>query len=232
MSILSSIRRSLVPIHRAGYPFIVIGLAGVVGLGFLSASLAWLAMIVTVWTCYFFRNPHRTTPVEDGLVGSPAEGRVSMIAEVLPPRELALPAKPMLRVSVFMSIFDCHVNRAPISGQIKQIAYAPGHFLSADLDEASDHNERNAIALETPYGPVAVVQIAGLIARRIEHWVAEGDHIEVGDRFGLIRFGSRLDVYLPLGTQLFVAVGQTAIVGETVLAKLGGEAATRRYKTS
>ncbi|MGE4411022.1 MAG: phosphatidylserine decarboxylase [Sphingobium sp.] len=232
MSDLSSIRNSLVPIHKAGYPFIFIGLAGVVGLSFVSASLAWLAVIATVWVCYFFRNPHRTTPVADGVVVSPAEGRVSMIAEVLPPSELALPAEPMLRVSVFMSIFDCHVNRAPVSGRIQKIAYTPGRFLNADLDKASEHNERNAMALETPHGSVAVVQIAGLIARRIEHWVAEGDDIEVGDRFGLIRFGSRLDVYLPLGTPLCVAVGQTAIVGETVLARLGGEAAARRYKTS
>ncbi|MDH6233775.1 phosphatidylserine decarboxylase [Mesorhizobium soli] len=232
MSVLSSIRNSLVPVHRAGYPFIFIGLAGIVGLSIVSTFLAWLAVIVTVWICYFFRNPRRTTPVEDGVVVSPAEGRVSMIAEVLPPSELALPAELMLRVSVFMSIFDCHVNRAPVSGRIQQIAYTPGRFLNADLDKASEHNERNAIALETPYGPVAVVQIAGLIARRIEHWVAEGDHIEVGDRFGLIRFGSRLDVYLPLGTPVCVAVGQTAIVGETVLARLGGNTAAQRYKTS
>lgn len=232
MSVLSSIRNSLVPIHKAGYPFIFIGLAGVVGLSFLSVSLAWIAIIVTAWVCYFFRNPRRTTPIEDGVVVSPAEGRVSMIAEVLPPNELALLAEPMLRVSVFMSIFDCHVNRAPVSGRIQKIAYTPGRFFNADLDKASENNERNAMALETPHGPVAVVQIAGLIARRIEHWAAEGDDIEVGDRFGLIRFGSRLDVYLPLGTPLCVAVGQRAIVGETVLARLGGEPAARRYKTS
>ncbi|MGE4306167.1 phosphatidylserine decarboxylase [Xanthobacter sp. TB0136] len=232
MSILSSIKGSLTPIHRAGYPFILIGLAGVAGFSFISPSMAWIAIIVTVWICYFFRNPSRTTPVEDGIVVSPAEGRVSMIAEVLPPRELALPAEPMLRVSVFMSIFDCHVNRAPVTGRIRQIAYTPGRFFNAELDKASEHNERNAIALETPHGLVAVVQIAGLIARRIEHWVAEGDDIEVGDRFGLIRFGSRLDVYLPLGTPLCVAVGQSAIVGETVLARLGGEPAKRQYKTA
>lgn len=232
MSVLSSIRSCLVPIHKAGYPFIAIGIAGCIGLSFVSASLAWLAMIVTAWTCYFFRNPPRTTPVEAGIVVSPAEGRVSMIAEVLPPRELALPAEPMLRISVFMSIFDCHVNRAPVTGRIRQVAYTPGRFFNADLDKASEHNERNALAFDTPYGPVAVVQIAGLIARRIEHWVAEGDELEVGNRFGLIRFGSRLDVYLPLGTPLHVAVGQIATVGETVLARLGGETAARRYKTS
>lgn len=231
MSVLSSIKGSLVPIHKAGYPFIAIGVAGVVGLGFVSASLAWLAVIATVWVCYFFRNPRRTTPVEDGIVVSPAEGHVSLIAEVLPPPELGMAAEPMLRVSVFMSIFDCHVNRAPVSGRIRKIAYTPGRFFNADLDKASEHNERNAIALETPYGVVAVVQIAGLIARRIDHWVSEDEEIEVGDRFGLIRFGSRLDVYLPLGTELCVTVGQTAIVGETVLARLGDEPATRRYKT-
>lgn len=230
MNVLSSIKDSLTPIHRSGYPFILIGAACVVGFSFLSASMAWFAGIVTVWICYFFRNPERTTPIEDGIVVAPAEGRVSMIAEVLPPRELALPAEPMVRVSVFMSIFDCHVNRAPVTGRIRQIAYTPGRFFNADLDKASEQNERNAIVLETPYGSVVVVQIAGLIARRIEHWVAEGDDIEVGERFGLIRFGSRLDVYLPLGTPLCVAVGQSAVVGETVLAKLGGESAERRYK--
>ncbi|RIV85477.1 phosphatidylserine decarboxylase [Aurantiacibacter xanthus] len=232
MSISSSIRNSLVPIHKAGYPFIAIGLAATVGLSLVSVSLAWIAAIVTVWAGYFFRNPPRTTPVEDGIVVAPAEGHISMIAEVLPPRELNLPPEPMLRVSVFMSIFDCHVNRTPVSGRIKTIAYTPGRFFSADLDKASDHNERNALAIETPYGLVVFVQIAGLIARRIEHWVAEGDRLEVGDRFGLIRFGSRIDVYLPLGTPLCVTVGQTAIVGETVLARLTEGKSTRRYKTS
>lgn len=232
MSILSSIKHGIVPIHKAGYPYIAIGIFATIALGFVSASLFWLGVIVTVWICYFFRNPLRTTPVENGVVVSPAEGRISMIAEVVPPRELALPATPMVRVSVFMSIFDCHVNRAPVTGRIRQIAYTPGRFFNADLDKASEQNERNALAIETPFGSVAVVQIAGLIARRIEHWVAEGDDVEVGDRFGLIRFGSRLDVYLPLGTSLCVAVGQTATVGETILARLDGETADRSYKTS
>lgn len=232
MSILSSIKHGIVPIHKAGYPYIAIGIIATIALGFVSASLFWLGVIVTVWICYFFRNPLRTTPVEDGVVVSPAEGRISMIAEVVPPRELALPATPMVRVSVFMSIFDCHVNRAPVTGRIRQIAYTPGCFFNADLDKASEHNERNALAIETPFGSVAVVQIAELIARRIEHWVAEGDDVEVGDRFGLIRFGSRLDVYLPLGTSLCVAVGQTATVGETILARLDSETVDRSYKTS
>lgn len=232
MSILSSLKSCAVPIHKAGYPFIALGLAGTAGLSLVSSSLVWISAIVTVWICYFFRNPSRTTPIQEGVVVSPAEGRISMIAEVPPPRELALPDAVMLRVSVFMSVFDCHVNRAPVTGRIRQIAYTPGRFFSADLDKASEQNERNAIALETPYGHVAVVQIAGLIARRIEHWVSEGEDIETGDRFGLIRFGSRLDVYLPVGTPLCVTVGQIAIVGETVLARMSAVPAPPRYKTS
>lgn len=232
MSIRASIRNSLVPIHKAGYPFIAIGVVAIIGLAFLWAPLAWLAVVVTLWVCYFFRDPSRTTPVQDGIIVSPADGRVSMIAEVAPPPELDMPAERMIRVSVFMSIFDCHVNRAPIAGRIARIAYTPGRFVNADLDKASEHNERNAVALDTAHGPIAVVQIAGLIARRIVHWVAEGNRLEVGQRFGLIRFGSRLDVYLPVGTPVLVAVGQTATAGETVLADLRGPKPERAYSTT
>lgn len=231
MNIALSIRNSLVPIHRAGRPFIITGVAATVAAGFVWTPLAWIGGLVTLWICYFFRDPERTTPVEDGIVVSPADGRISMITEVLPPSELDLPMVPMLRISVFMSIFDCHVNRMPVEGRIRWIAYRPGKFFNADLDKASEHNERNAIAIETPFGAVAVVQIAGLIARRIAHWVAPGDAVEIGQRFGLIRFGSRLDIYLPANTVLLVSIGQTAIVGETILGKLQGTPPERLYRT-
>ncbi|HET8726207.1 MAG TPA: phosphatidylserine decarboxylase [Alphaproteobacteria bacterium] len=231
MSIVASIRNSLVPIHRAGYPFIAIGLVGAAALGLLWAPLAWLGLGVTAWIVYFFRDPPRTTPQAPDIILSPADGRVSMIAEVLPPPELNLPAEPLLRISVFMSIFDCHVNRAPLAGRVARIAYTPGRFVNADLDKASEHNERNGLVLDTAHGPIAVVQIAGLIARRIVHWVAEGDRLAAGERFGLIRFGSRLDVYMPRGADVLVAVGQTAVAGETVLAGLAGAASRRTFHT-
>lgn len=232
MSIVSSIRNGLVPIHRAGYPFIAIGAAATVLAGFLWTPLAWIGAIVTAWIVHFFRDPPRTTPQGAELVISPADGRVSAIAEVLPPPELQLAPEPMLRVSVFMSIFDCHVNRMPIAGTITRIAYTPGRFVNAELDKASEHNERNALAIASSRGPIAVVQIAGLIARRIVHWVAEGDDLPVGERFGLIRFGSRLDVYLPRDTHVLVAVGQRAVSGETVLADLASPPTKRPFRTS
>lgn len=232
MSILSSVKDCFVPIHKKGYPFLLSGIAATIGLAFLSAHLFWVALIITIWVGYFFRDPQRTTPIADGIVVAPAEGRVSMITEIVPPPELGLTNEPMLRVSVFMSIFDCHVNRMPVSGTIRRIAYKPGKFFNAELDKASDHNERNGLVVETPYGKIAVVQIAGLIARRIEHWVSENQQLQAGDRFGLIRFGSRLDVYLPLGTPLNVSVGQFAVVGETVLAHLNDRTNSGHFKTS
>ncbi|MHC3941370.1 Phosphatidylserine decarboxylase proenzyme [Paenochrobactrum sp. BZR 201-1] len=229
---MSSVKDCFVPIHKKGYPFLCLGLIATAGLSMLSAFLFWPAFIITIWVGYFFRDPYRITPVSEGIVVSPAEGRVSMITEVAPPPELGLPNEPMLRISIFMSIFDCHINRIPVSGTISRIAYKSGKFFNAELDKASDHNERNGLVVETPYGLIAVVQIAGLIARRIEHWVSENEKMEVGDRFGLIRFGSRLDVYLPLGTPLNVSVGQFAIVGETVLAHLNDRTNSKYYKTS
>lgn len=232
MSIVSSIRNSLVPIHRAGYPFIAVGLVVTLALGLLWGSLAWLGGVLTAWVVYFFRDPPRTTPQSSHLIISPADGRVSMIAEVLPPPELELGAKPMLRISVFMSIFDCHVNRTPIAGTVRRIAYTPGRFVNADLDKASEHNERNGLAISSVHGPIAVVQIAGLIARRIVHWVEEGEELRAGQRFGLIRFGSRLDVYIPTGSDVLVAVGQRALAGETPLADLTGARSPRSFRRS
>jgi phosphatidylserine decarboxylase len=152
-----------------------------------------------------------------------------MITRVVPPIETGLPADPMLRISVFMNVFDCHVNRAPVTGRLLRIAYTPGLFLNADLDKASEHNERNALVIETGGTRVGVVQIAGLVARRIVGFVQEGDELRVGQRFGLIRFGSRVDVYLPTDAQLLVGVGQKAIAGETALADLKSNEAPRIY---
>ena len=228
--IIDSIRRLFVPIRQEGYPFIAIAFGLGVCLAFLWIPLFWIMMIVTLWVCYFFRDPVRVTPLRDGLVVSPADGRVSLISTVLPPRETGLPAIPLLRISVFMNVFDCHVNRSPVSGTITKIAYTPGLFLNADLDKASEDNERNALVIDTGKQSIVVVQIAGLLARRIVGWVKEGDVMSPGRRFGLIRFGSRVDVYLPIDTQVLVGVGQTAIAGETVLADMTPNVAPRQFQ--
>ena len=228
--ILASVRRLLVPIHKEGYPFIVIGGIAALLLGQLWEPLGWLFVVITLWICYFFRDPERVTPVRDGLVVSPADGRVSMITTLVPPAELELPAEPMQRVSVFMNVFDCHVNRSPVTGRIVQILYTPGLFLNAELDKASEDNERNALVIETAATRIGVVQIAGLVARRIVGFVQTGDELGAGERFGLIRFGSRVDVYLPLSAQVLVGVGQVAIAGETVLADLRAQEASRQFR--
>jgi phosphatidylserine decarboxylase len=235
-SALSTIRNGLVPVHREGYPFIGICVAAALILFLLGSPLAWLAVVLGLWVTYFFRDPPRVTPVAPGLVVSPADGRVSSVSDAVPPRELALGDMPLPRISVFMNVFNVHVNRAPVSGRIAKIAYKAGVFLNAELDKASDDNERNAVVIQTDGDvQIGVVQIAGLVARRIVCFVGEGEGIMVGDRFGLIRFGSRLDVYLPRGTRPLVTVGQTVIAGETVLAELGegkGTGAERTYRVT
>lgn len=228
--ILDSIRRIVVPIHKEGYPFIAIALVATFFLANLWSPLGWIGAIITVWICYFFRDPHRVTPIREGLVISPADGRVSLITTAVPPAELELPQEPMTRVSVFMNVFDCHVNRSPVTGRIAQILYTPGLFLNAELDKASDDNERNALVIETAGTKIGVVQIAGLVARRIVSFVKVGDSLSTGERFGLIRFGSRLDIYLPLSAQVLVGLGQTAIAGETVLADLNATEPARQYR--
>ena len=232
MSIAHSIRAQIPPIHPEGYPFIGgFALVSLI-LFWIWTPLGWLGTLLTVWCALFFRDPVRVTPVREGLVVSPADGRVSMVAPAVPPAELGLGGKPLLRVSIFMSVFNCHVNRAPVAGRIDRIAYRPGKFINAELDKASEDNERNGLVISTPSGRIGVVQIAGLVARRIVSFVREGQLLGAGERFGLIRFGSRLDVYLPDGTRALVAVGQTAVAGETVLADLlpnTGEATFRTH---
>ena len=220
MSIADSFRKQLAPIHPEGYPFIGgFALASLL-LFWLAAPLGWVGVVATAWCAYFFRDPQRATPVREGLIVSPADGRISRIAMAPPPAELEMGVAPRPRVSIFMSVFDVHVNRTPATGQIERIAYRPGKFVNADLDKASEDNERNGIVIRTNAGRVGIVQIAGLLARRIVCFVREGQTVTAGDRVGLIRFGSRVDVYLPEGTRPLVAEGQTAIAGETVLADL------------
>jgi phosphatidylserine decarboxylase len=221
MSVVNSIRAQLAPIHPEGYPFIGgFALASLV-LFWLWAPLGWLGTVLTLWCAYFFRDPPRVTPISDRLVVSPADGRVSLVANAVPPPELALGSAPLPRVSIFMSVFDCHVNRTPVSGRIERIVYTAGKFLNADLDKASEDNERNALVIATGAVRIGVVQIAGLIARRIVCWTKEGQQIGAGERIGMIRFGSRVDVYLPAGTVPLVSVGQTSLAGETIIAELG-----------
>lgn len=217
-TIADSIRNSFVPIHKEGYLFIAIAAFLALVLGWLWSPLFWIFGILTAWVAYFFRDPSRVTPIDERFVISPADGRVSAIGQFVPPPELELGTQALDRISIFMNVFNCHVNRLPMSGQITRIAYTPGKFLNAELDKASEHNERNSVVVNTRYGKVGVVQIAGLIARRIVCWSKEGQDMTAGERFGLIRFGSRLDVYLPRGTSTRVALGQTAVAGETVLA--------------
>jgi len=214
-----------VPMHKEGRKFVAIFAAIAVVLGLLWEPLFWLGAGVTVWCYYFFRDPVRIIPQVDDLVISPADGVVSLIEEVIPPADMGLGDAPLTRVSVFMNVFNCHVNRAPVAGTVTSVVYHHGKFLNASLDKASIHNERNSVTIETASGArIGVVQIAGLVARRIVCFVKEGDVMDAGFRFGLIRFGSRLDVYLPEGTAPLVMVGQTAVAGETILAELGADA--------
>src|SRR2546423_8335953 len=230
MSVVNSIRSQLAPINSEGYPFIgAFALASLI-LFWLWTPLGWFGTLLTLWCAYFFRDPPRVTPIADRLVISPADGRVSLVANAVPPPELALGTTPLPRVSIFMSVFDCHVNRAPVRGRVERIAYTPGRFLNADLDKASEDNERNALVIAGGAGRVGVVQIAGLIARRIVCWVKEGQEIGAGERIGMIRFGSRVDVYLPAGTPPLVSEGQTSLAGETIIAELGAAASTSSFR--
>ncbi|WP_339106979.1 phosphatidylserine decarboxylase [Thioclava sp. GXIMD4216] len=209
------------PMHREGRKFVAIFAAVTVVLFLICEPLGWIGVGLTVWCYYFFRDPERVTPVRDGLMVSPADGIVSLLEPAVPPVELGLGDLPLTRISVFMSVFNCHVNRLPHEGKITRIAYHPGKFLNASLDKASSENERNGLAVQMPDGrSYGVVQIAGLVARRILCEVKEGQALLTGERFGLIRFGSRLDIYLPEGVSPQVVIGQTMIAGETVLADL------------
>jgi phosphatidylserine decarboxylase len=230
MSIANSIRSQLAPVHPEGYPFIGgFALASLVLFWFWT-PLGWVGTVLTLWCAYFFRDPQRVTPIGDGLVVSPADGRVSLVTNAVPPPELGLGTAALPRVSIFMSVFDCHVNRTPLTGRVERIVYTPGKFLNADLDKASEDNERNALVVASDGGRIGVVQIAGLIARRIVCWTKEGQAMSAGERIGMIRFGSRVDVYLPTGTVPLVSEGQTSLAGETVIAELGATPQSRSFR--
>ncbi len=209
------------PMHPEGRRFVALFCAITLVLFLIWEPLGWIGAGLTVWCYYFFRDPERVTPARPGLIVSPADGIVSLIEPAVPPAELGLSDRPLTRVSVFMSVFNCHVNRAPVEGVVTKIAYRPGKFLNASLDKASEDNERNGIVIEMADGRLLpVVQIAGLVARRIVCFVREGESVPRGGRFGLIRFGSRLDVYLPEDVTPLVQVGQTMVAGETVIAEV------------
>ena len=222
----------LTPLHPEGHKFVAIAAALTVVLFVIWEPLGWLGVIAALWCAYFFRDPQRVPPDaadEDAeeIVVAPADGIVCFVGDAVPPAELGLDNEPRPKLSIFMNVFNCHVNRAPVAGLVERIAYRPGAFVNASLDKASEDNERNAMLLRTPKGdPVVVVQIAGLVARRIVCQVSEGDSRSLGERFGISRFGSRLDVYLPRGNRFDARVGQTMVAGETVVAhlSLGDEA--------
>jgi phosphatidylserine decarboxylase len=232
MSIVKSLRGQFAPIHPEGYLFVLGFAVAAFILWWIWAPLGWLGLVATLWCAYFFRDPPRVTPVRADLVVAPADGVVSFAGLAAPPPELGLGMAPLQRVSIFMSIFDCHVNRAPVEGRVAQIVYHPGLFLNADLDKASEDNERNSVIIDAPSGRFGVVQIAGLVARRIVCFTHEGALLAAGERIGLIRFGSRVDVYLPPGAQIVVGLGSRAVAGETVIAQVAAEGAPPPFHRS
>jgi phosphatidylserine decarboxylase len=211
----------LPPLHPEGPGFVALFFVATLILYWIWTPLGVIGLLLTIWCFYFFRDPDRMTPVRPGLVVSPADGLIQAIGPATPPPELGMEPTPVARISVFMSVFNCHVNRAPVAGTIIKEEYIPGKFLNATLDKASADNERQALHIRTPQGQdVGVVQIAGLVARRIRCDVRAGQQVVTGQRFGMIRFGSRLDVYLPPGVAPLVCIGQHAVAGETVFADL------------
>jgi len=218
----------LTPIHREGWRFIAIFAIVTAVLWYIALPLGLVGLVLTLWCVYFFRDPSRVTPTRSGLVIAPADGVVQMIQPAIPPLEIGLDQRPLTRISIFMNVFNVHVNRSPVDADVIALAYRPGKFVNAALDKASEHNERQSIHLRTADGlNFCVVQIAGLVARRIKCDLTAGKAVQAGERFGIIRFGSRVDVYLPDGVQPLVAVGQMTTAGETVLADYRSDEAAR-----
>ncbi len=227
-NLLDNLKILMVPIHKEGHRFIAMFAIAAIVLGAFSDFLFFVGLVLTAWCVYFFRDPERVTPQREGLVISPADGVLLEVVEAVPPAELGMPQVPLKRLSIFMNVFNVHVNRAPVAGTVTATHYFPGKFLNAALDKASEENERQALKITTTEGhDFAVVQIAGLVARRIITQVQQGDVLAVGQRFGIIRFGSRVDVYLPQGVEPLVIAGQTIVAGETVLADLHSSEAAR-----
>ena len=220
-SLIDSIADQIAPVHADGYKFLALASGLTLFFFLLWPPLGWLGALVTAWIAYFFRDPARVTPLRDGLVIAPGDGKICAVEQVRPPGELGLGDTERLRISIFLSVFDVHINRAPVAGRIARSVYVQGSFINAAADKASELNERRATVIATAdASEIAVVQIAGFIARRIVTFVSEGESVGAGQRIGLIRFGSRVDVYLPPGHGALVALGQRAIGGETVLADL------------
>jgi len=219
--LMETIKSIFVPVHPAGWMFIAIFAVVSLGLSMMWAPFGWLGLISTAWCIYFFRDPHRITPIREGLIVSPADGVVQKITKCVPPSELELGAADRARISIFLNVFDVHVNRIPMEGSISKLHYHAGAFFNAALDKASEENERQLVKITTPDGlTYGVVQIAGLVARRILCDLKEGQSVKTGERFGIIRFGSRVDVYLPPDVTPTVIEGQRAIGGETILADI------------
>ena len=218
----------LAPIHKDGWRFIAIFAVVAAILWWIWPPLGRLGVLATAWCIYFFRDPWRVSPQRDGLVLSPADGRIILVDETVPPPELGFGNEPMQRIAIFMSVFDVHVNRAPMAGHVARMTYTEGKFVNASFDKASVDNERMAIRLSTPQGDIGVTQIAGLVARRIVTVLREGQEVIAGQRIGLIRFGSRAEVFLPRGWAVQAIVGQRAVGGETVLADAHAQEPPRR----
>ena len=226
---MNAIRRVLVPLHPEGYPFVAAFALATAALMWLWSPLGWLGVLATAWCAYFFRDPNRVTPAGDDLVISPADGVIQAIDSAAPPVELGMEPRPLTRIAIFMNVFDVHVNRVPADGEVTALAYRPGKFVNASFDKASEDNERQAVRLALANGrEIAVAQIAGLVARRIVCSLYEGQKVRAGERFGMIRFGSRVDVYLDDAHVPAVLVGQKSVAGETVLASVGGRRTQRR----
>ena len=225
---LTTVKWRFPSVHPEGRKYTLIAaFVALLSYSMVSHFLGWLLVGLTIWVAAFFRDPVRTTPVDPKLIVAPADGLVTMISRVNAPLELAGEgglSGEFTRVSIFMSVFDVHINRSPIAGTVRRIQYVPGKFLNADLDKASEDNERQHFLVESADGlRIGFTQIAGLVARRILAFVREGDSVDVGQRVGLIRFGSRVDVYLPAGTAPKVLLGQRSIAGETVIAEIGSD---------
>jgi phosphatidylserine decarboxylase len=226
------LRKVLAPVHPDGWRFIAIAAAVTLVLFWLAPPLGWIGVVLTLWCAYFFRDPWRVTPTREGLVIAPADGLVVAVDRLPPPKELELGEAPMTRIGIFLNVFDVHVNRIPMTGRVVKLAYRPGRFLNASLDKASEDNERMAIRLASSAGAdIAVVQVAGLVARRIVCHLIEGQEVFAGQRFGLIRFGSRADVYLPSSWAPLALAGQRVVGGETVIADAASQEAPRQGVT-
>lgn len=234
--LIDTIKKTFPPMHPAGTPFVLVFAIVTLLLLLLWQPLGWLGVALTVWCVTFFRDPKRVTPLDPDLLIAGADGRVSWVGSAMPPQELGLGDVPLNRISIFMSVFDVHINRAPVAGRIERIVYTPGKFLNAELDKASEHNERNAFIVSSSGRTYGLVQIAGLIARRILPFAREGQEVVAGERLGLIRFGSRFDIYLPDDVEPLVGEGQRCVAGETVIARIkpagAPEPRARKFRTA